>query len=798
MAQVTIQQAFELALQRHQAGRLQEAEQLYRQILAQQPGHAESMHHLGLIAQQAGRSDIAADLIRRAISLRPDHAEAHYNLGNALRDTGQIDAAISAYRQAIALHPGLPEAYGNLGNALKEEGQLDAAIEALRRAVALRPDHAQAHSNLGNALKDIGQVDAAIAAHRQAIALNPGFPEAYNNLGNALCANGQLDEARAAYQQAIVLRPTYAEAHNNLGNALKERGQLDSAVRAYRQAIALNPDYPAARYNLGNALKDIGQLDEALAAYRQAIALKPNDAEAHNNLAVVLAGKGQFDLASSAYRQAIALKPDYAEAYSNLGDALRDKGRLEESIAAHRQAITLRPDFPEAHNNLGNALMDGGQLDEAVAAYRQAIALKPDFAIAHSNLVYTLHFHSTYDAKAIEEEHRCWNRRHAEPLAKFIQPHPNDRSPDRRLRVGYVSADFREHPVGRFLLPLLEHHDHRQFQVFCYSNTFKVDPLTARIRAQAQQWRQIVGQSDQDAAARIRADGIDILVDLSGHTAGNRLPVFARKPAPVQVSYLGYPGATGLTTIDYRLTDAWADPPESTDCFHSETVHRLPQSNWCFAQPASAGPVGPSPAIGRGDVTFGSFNNLAKVTESMLQVWARILLAVPNSRLILKAAGLASANSRDRICRQFVLQHIDPGRLILRGWEPTQATHLALHGEVDIALDTFPYHGTSTTCDALWMGVPVVTLAGQSHVSRVGLSLLSNIGLPELVATTVDEYVGVAVNLATDRDRLKRLRLTLRERMQNSPLMDSPTFARNLEAAYRQMWRKWCETVSTS
>jgi len=354
-----------------------------------------------------------------------------------------------------------------------------------------------------------------------------------------------------------------------------------------------------------------------------------------------------------------------------------------------------------------------------------------------------------------------------------------------------VSADFGDHPVGRFLLPLLERHDHRQFEVFWYSNTARPDAMTARFRSCADQWRDIANLRDQQAVEQVRADRIDILVDLSGHTAGNRLLVFAAKPAPVQVSYLGYPGTTGLTMIDSRLTDPFADPADLTDDFHTETLFRLPSTNWCFAEIGDLPPVAPPPAVKRHQITFGSFNNLAKVTEPMLQTWATILQQVADSCLLLKADAFGSASVRERIASYFAAQGIDANRLNLSGRVPEHSTHLALYGQMDIALDAFPYHGTTTTCDALWMGVPTITLAGQAHVSRVGVSLLSNIGLTELIADSPKTYVRIATGLAHDLARLSDLRSTLRNRMRNSPLMDAPTFAANMEAAYRQMWRKY-------
>jgi len=896
MTQITIDQAMQLALQHHQAGRLQQAEHLYRQILAQVPGHAPAMHHLGLIAHQAGQNDIAVDLIRQAITLMPSDADARFNLGVALASSGRLDEAIAAYRQAIALRPSYAEAHNNLGIALKDKGQVDEAIAAYHQAIALRPSFAEAHNNLGIALKSIGSLDEAIAAYRQAISLRPGYAEANNNLGIALKNKGSLDEAIAAYRQAIVVRPSFAEALSNLGaaladkgmldeavaacdqsialrpgyaeafsnrgNALVTKGLLDDAIAAYRRAIALGPGFAEAHSNLGNALTDRGLLDEAIVAYHQAIALRPQNAEFHSNLGHALRKKGLLDEAIAAYHQVIGLRPDSAEAHAALGKALKDKGLLDEAIAAYLQAVALRPsvaeahsnlgnalsDFglfddaiaayrralainpslpevhsnlgnalrdkgllddaitsygqaialnpilPEAYSNLGNALKDKGQVDEAIAAFRQAIDLRPNFTEAHSNLLYTLHYLATYDASFIAEEHRRWDRVHAEPLRKFIEPHGNDRSPERRLRIGYVSPDFKQHAVAPMVLPLLACHDRENFQVFCYAQVHKPDGMTERFRAQADQWRSTVGRPDEQLAGLIRQDQIDILVDLAGHTAGSRLLVFARKPAPIQITHLGYPNTTGLSTMDYRMTDAHADPPGLSDTLHSEQLIRLPQTNWIY-QPPENSPAPDHLAVD-GSITFGCFNTLAKISEPMLVLWGQILHALPDCRLLLKALGLSSQGTGQRIRDRLATEGIDQERVELRGWEPTPGGHLAAYNRVDIALDPYPYHGTTTTLEALWMGVPVITLAGQTHVSRVGVSLLTNMGLADLIAASPQQYFKIAVALASDQSRLRSLHSTLRQRMEQSPLIDAPRYARNIEAAYRQIWRNWCATPS--
>jgi protein O-GlcNAc transferase len=466
---------------------------------------------------------------------------------------------------------------------------------------------------------------------------------------------------------------------------------------------------------------------------------------------------------------------------------------LDEAIASYRQALALQPDLPEAHNNLGNALCEKGQLDEAIAALRQAIALQPTDPEAHSNLVATLNCHPGFDAEAIAEEQRHWNRQHAEPLRSCIRPHFNERTSGRRLRIGYVSPDFHGHAVGRFLLPLLANHDHHDFEVFAYAQVPVPDAMTLQLRAHADQWHSLVGLSDEQAAALIRDHQIDILVDLALHTAHNRLLVFARKPAPVQVTYLAYAGSSGLRTMDYRLSDPFLDPPGMDQSAYSEQTIRLPQTYWCY-QPVHTPPIAPLPALGAGHITFGCLNSFRKVNEPVLEIWTRLLRAVPQARLLLHAA---EGTHRQRTADLLLKLGIDPRRLRFVGKVPLPE-YVQLYGQIDIALDPFPYGGGTTTCDALWMSVPVISLRGNTAVGRAGLSLLSNIGLPELVAQTPEEYVRIAADLANDLPRLRALRSSLRTRMEQSPLMDAPRFARDVEAAYRTMWRQWCLEKTSS
>lgn len=699
---------------------------------------------------------------------------------------GRITEAESLYLQILAVQPLHPETLHFVGIVSLQRGQHQAALTYFDQALAIRPDWPDALSNRGEALRGDGRPDEAVAAYERAIALNPRFPQAFNNLGNALGALGSHNEALAAYQKAIELLPAYAEAHNNLAGILKKLGRLDESAAAYRRAIAIKPGYFQAITNLGTILKEQGQFDEAIAIFRQAIALRPDYAEAFYNLGNALKEKGFLDEAVTAYRRVTALKPDFGPAHNNLGLALGDKGLPEEAIISYRRAISLDADDAAAHSNLGKSLKELGRFDEAMAAYRQALALRPDLSGAHSNLLLAMQ-HQHLDDHANAEEHFRWQRQHAGPSSEWIKSQSKDYRAVQRLRIGYVSPDFREHSVTRFLLPLMANHDREKFEVFAYAEVPAPDEITVRLQSHTDGWRDTVGLGDAEVAELIREDGIDILVDLAGHTAGNRLLVFARRPAPVQVTWLGYPGTTGLDAMSHRLTDAHADPPGMTEDLHSESLVRLPHSAWCFAAIDSP-TVGPRPRRG---VVFGCFNNFAKVTDPMLRLWAQVLAAVPDSSLLLKSSAFAENVTCERIRSLFQTHGIPPERIHLRDRTRSQSEHLAFYRGMDIALDTFPYHGTTTTCEAMWMGVPVVTLEGASHRSRVGVSLLSNVGLKQLIATSPEEYVRIASSLARDIPELEVMQRTLRERMLGSPLMDASRFTRDIENAYEAIWKDW-------
>jgi predicted O-linked N-acetylglucosamine transferase (SPINDLY family) len=669
-----------------------------------------------------------------------------------------------------------------------QAGRLSQAAGLYQQILSQHPDHADVLYLLGAVQGQSGRNAEAADLFSRALRQKPDWAEAQYNLGNALAGMGKLDAAADAYRRAIALKPNYFEAYCNLGVVLQEMGRGGEAVVALQHAIHLRPNLPGPCNNLGNALKELHRYADSIDAYRRAISLQPNLAEAHNNLGVVLKETGQLQESIASSRRAIELRPNFAEAYSSLGVALEETGQLDEALQAYQKAIALKPGYAEAHYNLGNILKACGNLSESISAYRKAIALKPALVEAHNNLVYAMHFDPASDARFLAEELRRWNQRHAAPLKEFHQPHTNEKNPDRRLRIGYVSPDFREHPVGRFLLPLLANHDKTQFEIFAFSQSTKSDAITQQLRSHTDSWHSITELSDNDTADLIRKHQIDILIDLTMHMARNRLRVFARKPAPVQITWLAYCSSTGMDAIDYRISDPQLDPPGMDESIYAEQTIRLPETYWCYAPGIDLVEITPLPALDRKHITFGCLNNFTKINPPLLASWIALLQALPNSRLLLHAP---PGSHRQQLLDRLAGDGIDPTRISFAGKVPLP-DYFRLYHQIDIALDTHPYGGGTTTCDALWMGVPVITLVGKTAVGRGGLSILSNLNLPGLIARSEDQYVQIAIDLANDFPRLSELRSSLRPRMEQSVLMDGPRFARNMESVYRQAWSRWC------
>jgi predicted O-linked N-acetylglucosamine transferase (SPINDLY family) len=638
------------------------------------------------------------------------------------------------------------------------KGRPDEAIELLGRAIATEPNKAELHFESGVVWELLNKLTEAIAAYREAIRLNPAFIVAYLNLGRAFLRASEAPAALTILQHLIQTNPDLAAAYFEMGLAHTALSNVPEAKNAFAHAVALKPDYSEAHNNLGSRLCDEGKLAEAMESFRKAIASNPNNWEAHSNLCGVL----------------------------------RDLAQLDEAIQFGKKAVQLNPQSAVAHHNLAGALKESGLLDEAVLSMRTALALQPRSASTHSSLIVTMNYLSQTTTAELFSESRRWERQHAQSLEKFAIPHRNDASPNRPLRVGYVSGDFREHACACFLAPLLRFHDRREVRIFCYAQVVKPDAVTREMQNDHDQWRFTPRLTDEQLIELIRDDRIDILIDCMGHFGHHRLLAMARKPAPVQATWMGYVGTTGLASMDYRITDPYLHPVGVEDEYYSEQSIRLPDCFRCYDPRSSEPAVNPLPALTRGDVTFGSFGAFVKINEPLLRLWADVLNAVPDSRLCMQAP---EGTARERVVAFLESLGIVRRRIEFAGKE-SRRNYLALYHRIDIVLDTLPYNGHTTGLDALWMGVPVITMRGNTPVGRVGLGHAMNLNLPSLVARSPVEYVQIARNLAADLPRLAGLRSTLRSRMKESPLMDGPRFARNMESAYRTMWRRWCAEKS--
>jgi protein O-GlcNAc transferase len=614
--------------------------------------------------------------------------------------------------------------------------------------------------------------------------------------GIALEGRGQLEEALERYEAAVGLAPGLARAHFNRGNILLDKGDAAGALAAYGQAVKYKPDSAAAHYNIGSAHLRLGNTGEAMAACRQAVALKPDFADAHVSLGMALGSQaqslGKFDQAEASFRRVLEINPGLAEAHNNLALVFSRSNRLAESIASFERAIKIKGDYADAYANLGCALKDIGRLAEALDTLHRALEIDPDNVIAHNNLLFIHNYVGDLPAGQLLAD----AKRFGEVAARLAQPRTrwqNMPDPGRVLRVGFVSGDLSGHPVGFFLegvLAALTSGPAGTLELFAYPTLACDDETSARLRACCKGWHSAIGLSDEALAQRIAEDRIDILIDLSGHTAHNRLTMFAWKPAPVQVSWLGYFATTGLAAIDYFIADPCTLPP-GQEVHFSEQIWRLPETRLCFTAPADDVAVGPLPALANGYVTFGSFNNLSKMNDTVVALWAQVLNAVPDSRLFLKYQQLGEASVRQGTRERFAAHGIKPERLILEAYVP-RTNYLAAYQRVDIGLDPFPFPGGTTTAEALWMGIPVLTLAGERFLSRQGVGLLMNAGLPDWIATDTRDYLARAVSHASDLQRLASLRRGLRKQVLDSPVFDAPRFARHFEAALREMWRKWC------
>lgn len=684
-------------------------------------------------------------------------------------------------------------AHEQLNRALRlhQGGKLAAAKTIYEQILEASPTHSDALHLLGVIYHQIGQNDDAVSFISRALNIDPHNEVYQNNLGSAYLAQGRITEAAACFEKAIRKEPDYLDAQMNLGTAMAESGRPAAAMDHYGKVLTLDAANVRGHIAMATACHDMKRWGEAVSWYERAMKLAPGRADIFYNLGNTYRAWGRNEAAEDAYDKALALKPDFPEALNNLGIICQSRGAVSKAVQCYLKALEIKPADPSAHNNLGNAYKRMGRIEDALESYRSALLLQPVFSQAHSNYLLALHYQDKINPDGVFQAHQEWAGVHAPQY----QPHwhfPNDRSPNRILRIGYISPDFYRHSVAYFFESILAQPHRDEFKAFCYADSDRFDEVTDRLQRLSDGWRQVAGMGDEKLAELVQTDRIDILVDLSGHTSGNRMRLFARKPAPIQVAHIGYPDTTGLATMDYRITDNLADPPGRSEKYHTEALVRLDDCFLCYRPPESCPAVAKTARQQQVGVTFGSFNLSVKISPAAVSVWSAILRRVPGSRLFLKSKNFSDHGVCQRYLGMFQEHGIAGDRIDLVGHVTGIAAHLDFYNRIDIALDTFPYNGTTTTCEALWMGTPVIALAGDVHVARVGASLLSAAGLPELVAESEEDYIHKAVALAGDAAKLSALHRGLRKKLSDSVLMNGVAYVGALTRAYRSMWRSWC------
>ncbi|KAM7265773.1 hypothetical protein ACFE04_003456 [Oxalis oulophora] len=782
---------------------------LYDSVLEKDSGNVEAHIGKGICLQMQSKGRLAFGSFAEAIRLDPQNACALTHCGILYKEEGRLVEAAESYQKALRADSSYKPAaeclaivLTDLGTSLKLAGNTQEGIQKYYDALKIDPHYAPAYYNLGVVYSEMMQYESALNCYERAALERPMYAEAYCNMGVIYKNRGDLEAAIACYERCLAVSPNFEIAKNNmaialtdLGTKVKLEGDINQGVAYYKKALYYNWHYADAMYNLGVAYGEMLKFDMAIVFYELAFHFNPHCAEACNNLGVIYKDRDNLDKAVECYQMALSIKPNFSQSLNNLGVVYTVQGKLDAAASMVEKAILANPTYAEAYNNLGVLYRDAGNITMAIDAYEQCLKIDPDSRNAGQNRLLAMNYIDEGHDDKLFEAHRDWGRRFMMLFSQYTS-WDNLKDPERPLVIGYVSPDYFTHSVSYFIEAPLAYHDYANYKVVVYSAVVKADAKTNRFRDKVLKkggvWRDIYGIDEKKVASMVREDKIDILVELTGHTANNKLGMMACRPAPVQVTWIGYPNTTGLPTIDYRISDSLADQPD-TKQKHVEDLVRLPKCFLCYTPSPEAGPICPTPALSNGFVTFGSFNNLAKITPKVLQVWAKILCAVPNSRLVVKCKPFCCDSVRQRFLTTLEQLGLESQRVDLLPLILLNQDHMQAYSLMDISLDTFPYAGTTTTCESLYMGVPCVTMAGPVHAHNVGVSLLTNVGLPHLVAKNEDEYVQLALQLASDVTALSNLRMSLRDLMSKSPVCDGPNFILGLESRYRKIWRRYCD-----
>ena len=812
------------AVAHQHAGEFQEAGLLYQAILQANPAHAMANHNFGVLAVQVNQPAAALPYLNAALDAEPSNRQFWLSYIDALHKDGQLETArqilalarergldgeeaitmtrrLEAPTHSTTIEPARkdkqirqpkngpsPKEVRKL-TKLFQEGQTSAAANMARTLTERFPDHWIGWKMLGATYNHLDRNAEAIEPMQRAAALAPNDVEVHSNLGLALLVLERYPEAEASFRKALQISPKDGQLLCKLGHSLQMQRRYLEAEFCFRRAIEADSNDSTAYIYLAEALRPKRRLAETAAIYRQAIAIEPNKAIRHSNLGKILYDLRRFADSEVSCRRALQIEPKCAAAHNNLGLALKDMGRLTEAEASFRQAIECQPDMAETFCNLGNVLHELGDLVEAEKSFRIAIQLEPDSALFYDNLLHFLSLTTETNAAELFAAHRRFGELFEVPLRSGWLPHSNPKDPERRLNVGFVSGDFFNHAIANFIGPLLGPLSQSEdLELHSYYTNVVDDPVTQQLRTKFTHWNEVAGLSEDELADKIRMDGIDILIDLSGHTAHNRLMTFAQKPAPIQASWMGYPGTTGLTAMDYFLADRFFVPSAQFDDQFTEKIVRLP-AGAPFLPNKDAPPISPLPALANGYVTFGSFNRINKIGPSAVALWSSLLHRLPDARMLL--GGMPESGEADRLIELFIREGIARGRLEIHP-RCDMRSYLNLHERVDICLDAFPYNGGTTTLHALWMGVPTLTLAGNTVAGRSGATVLGHVGLDSFVALTRADYVREGVTCASDLAGLSVIRAGLRERFAQSAQAQPELIAAGVKCALRTVWRRWC------